>query len=172
MGTFCEIAPRWMPPNLKCDMSILIKAMAWCHRETSHSLRPSSMLPYGVTTPQWGGTFNYLPRCRLLDFYLVSSAQDDPIIKWWRPRSKRFVAIFVSNRRCLINHKTCAVNNLQAEVKLLNVKSICTSVNKLSIAELAPGWNIDDDIMTTKRLAHYWSFKRGILWSPRYPKDQ
>ena len=48
-------ALRWMPRDLT-DRSTLVLAMAWCRQATSHYLSqcwPSSMLPYGVTRPQW-----------------------------------------------------------------------------------------------------------------------
>ena len=38
------------------DKSILVQVMAWCRQATSHYLSqywPSSMLPYGITRPQW-----------------------------------------------------------------------------------------------------------------------
>ena len=49
-------APRWMPWDLTDDKSTLVQVMAWCSRAASHYLSqcwPSSMLPYGVTRPQW-----------------------------------------------------------------------------------------------------------------------
>ena len=52
----CKIAFRWMPLNLTDDKSILVQVMAWCRQATSHYLSqcwPRSMLPYGVTRPQW-----------------------------------------------------------------------------------------------------------------------
>ena len=53
---FCEIAVRWMSLDLTDDQSTLVQVMAWCHQATSHSLSQCwhrSMLPYGVTGPQW-----------------------------------------------------------------------------------------------------------------------
>ena len=49
-------ALRWMPRDLTDDKSTLVQVMAWCRQATSHYLRqcwPSSMLPYGITRPQW-----------------------------------------------------------------------------------------------------------------------
>ena len=51
-----EIALRWMPQDLTDDKSALVKVMAWCRQATSHYLSqcwPRSMLPNGVTRPQW-----------------------------------------------------------------------------------------------------------------------
>ena len=47
---------RWMQWDLTDDKSTLDQVMAWCRQATSHYLNqcwPSSMLPYGVTKPQW-----------------------------------------------------------------------------------------------------------------------
>ena len=52
----CEISLSWMSLNLTDDKSILVLVMAWCHQASSHYLNqcwPRSMLPYGVTGPQW-----------------------------------------------------------------------------------------------------------------------
>ena len=49
-------SPRWMPPNPIDYQSTLVKAIAWCRQATSHYLSqcwPISMLPYGITRPQW-----------------------------------------------------------------------------------------------------------------------
>ena len=49
-------ALRWMPRDPTDDKSALVQEMAWCRQATSHYLSqcwPSSMSPYGVTTPQW-----------------------------------------------------------------------------------------------------------------------
>ena len=54
-GISYEIALRWMPLDLT-DKSTLVQVMAWCRQETSHYLSqcwPRSMLPNGVTRPQW-----------------------------------------------------------------------------------------------------------------------
>ena len=54
-----EIAIRWMPHewhDLTDDNSTLVQVMAWCHQATSHYLSqcwPRSLLPYGITRPQW-----------------------------------------------------------------------------------------------------------------------
>ena len=46
----------WMPQYLTDDKSTLVQVMAWCRQATSHYLSqcwPRSLLPYGVTRPQW-----------------------------------------------------------------------------------------------------------------------
>ena len=51
-----EIALTWMPLDLTDDKSKLVQVMAWCRQATSHYLSqcwPRSMLPNGVTRPQW-----------------------------------------------------------------------------------------------------------------------
>ena len=55
-GISYEIALRWMPLDLTADKSTLVLVMAWCRQATSHYLSqywPRSMLPNGVTRPQW-----------------------------------------------------------------------------------------------------------------------
>ena len=45
-----------MSLNLTDDKSTSVQVMAWCRQATSHYLIqcwPSSMLPYGITRPQW-----------------------------------------------------------------------------------------------------------------------
>ena len=52
----CEIALTWKPQDLTDDQSTLVQVMAWCRQATSHYLNqcwPRSLLPYGVTRPQW-----------------------------------------------------------------------------------------------------------------------
>ena len=52
----CELALRWMSPDLTDDKSTLVQVMAWCRQATSHYLSqcwPRSLSPYGVTRPQW-----------------------------------------------------------------------------------------------------------------------
>ena len=52
----CELALRWMSPDLTDDKSTLVQVMAWCRQATSHYLNqfwPRSPTPYGVTWPQW-----------------------------------------------------------------------------------------------------------------------
>ena len=51
-----EIALRWRSLAGSDDKSTLVQVMAWCRQATSHYLSqcwPSSMLPNGVTMPQW-----------------------------------------------------------------------------------------------------------------------
>ena len=54
--TSCNDYPlRWMSWNLTDDKSTLVQVMAWCRQATSHYLSqcwPSSVSPYGVTSPQ------------------------------------------------------------------------------------------------------------------------
>ena len=55
-GISCEIVPRWISLDHTDDKSTWVQVMAWCHQATSHYLSqcwPRSMLPYGVTRPQW-----------------------------------------------------------------------------------------------------------------------
>ena len=40
MGTYCEIALKWMPRNVTNDKSTLLLVMAWCQQATSHYLAP------------------------------------------------------------------------------------------------------------------------------------
>ena len=52
----CNIALRWMPEYLTDNKSTLVQVMAWCRQVPSHCLNqcwPSSMMPYGITRPQW-----------------------------------------------------------------------------------------------------------------------
>ena len=56
LGTWLEIALRWMPQNLTNKKSKLVQVMIWCHHATSHYLSqcwPRSLLPYGVIDLQW-----------------------------------------------------------------------------------------------------------------------
>ena len=51
----CEIALKWMSPNLTDDKSTLVQVTAWCPQATSHYLSqcwPRSMLPLDVNRPQ------------------------------------------------------------------------------------------------------------------------
>ena len=55
-GITCEIALRWMSPDLPDDKSTLAQVMAWCLQAPSHYLSqcwPRSMLPNDVIRPQW-----------------------------------------------------------------------------------------------------------------------
>ena len=55
-GISCELALRWMSLDLTDDKSTLVQVMAWCLQATSHYLSQCwlrSMLPNGVTGPQW-----------------------------------------------------------------------------------------------------------------------
>ena len=55
-GISCEIVLRWKSMELPDDKSALVQVKAWCRQATSHYLSqcwPRSILPYGVTRPQW-----------------------------------------------------------------------------------------------------------------------
>ena len=55
-GISSELALRWTSLYLTDDKSTLVQVMAWCRQATSHYLSqwwPRSLLPYGVTRPQW-----------------------------------------------------------------------------------------------------------------------
>ena len=52
----CEIHLIWMLFDFTDDQSRLVQVMAWCRQATSHYLSqcwPRSLMPYGVTRPQW-----------------------------------------------------------------------------------------------------------------------
>ena len=77
-GISCEIALTWKPQDLTDDKSTLVQVMAWCHQATSHYLShwwPWSLLPYGVTRPQWVNSLTF-ERCNykleLVIFKLIS----------------------------------------------------------------------------------------------------
>ena len=56
LSNSCETALRSMPQNPSDDKSTLVQVMAWCRQAASHYLSqccPRSLLPYGVTRPQW-----------------------------------------------------------------------------------------------------------------------
>ena len=55
-GISCELAFIWMSLDLTDDKSTMVQVTAWCRQATSHYLSqcwPRSLLPYGVTRPQW-----------------------------------------------------------------------------------------------------------------------
>ena len=55
----CEIDLILMSLDFTDDQSTLAQVMVWCHQATSHYLSqcwPGSLLPYGVTRPQWVNT--------------------------------------------------------------------------------------------------------------------
>ena len=52
----CVIALRRMPQDPFSDKSTSVQVMAWCRQATSHYLNQCwlrSMIPHGVTRPQW-----------------------------------------------------------------------------------------------------------------------
>ena len=55
LSTSFEICHRWVPQN-PIDKSTLVQVMTWCRQAPSHHLNqcwPRSLMPYGVTKPQW-----------------------------------------------------------------------------------------------------------------------
>ena len=61
-GISCECALIWMSLDFTDDQSTLIQVMAWCRQATSHCLSqcwPRSLLPYGVTRPQWFNSWHH-----------------------------------------------------------------------------------------------------------------
>ena len=67
----CEIALRWMPPDLTDDKSTLVQVMAWCRQAWSHYLSqcwPRSMSPNGVWS--WfivcSVPSHYLHQCKVI----------------------------------------------------------------------------------------------------------
>ena len=55
-GICCEIALLWISLDFTDDQSTLVQVKTWCRQATSHYLSqcwPRSLLPYGVTRPQW-----------------------------------------------------------------------------------------------------------------------
>ena len=56
MSTSCKIAHMWMPQNHTKSKFTLVQVMAWCCQATSHFLNQCwtrSLMPYGITRPQW-----------------------------------------------------------------------------------------------------------------------
>ena len=67
-----EYTLRWIPRDLTDDKSTLVRVMAWCRQSKRYYLsqcRPRSMLPYGVTRPQW----LYNERIVMMSYYLYST---------------------------------------------------------------------------------------------------
>ena len=55
-GISCETALIWMSVDFTDDQSTLVQVMAWCRQAASHYLNrcwPRSLIPYGITRPQW-----------------------------------------------------------------------------------------------------------------------
>ena len=80
-----EIALKRMPKELTDDKSTLAQVMTWCCQATSHYLNQSwaaSMLPYGITRPQFVQYF-------LLG--LVKVAPFDDIVSGWTGRRVAFI---------------------------------------------------------------------------------
>ena len=90
-GFSYEIALRWMPLDLTDDKSTLVQAMAWCRQAPSHFLSqcwPRSMLPNGVTRPQWVKTqisWEGFKKKRLSNGLQVCCQA----ISWWRNQVTR-----------------------------------------------------------------------------------
>ena len=69
------------------DMSTLVQVMAWCRQATSHCLSqcwPRSMLPYGVTRPQWVNISNFIHYKVLEDITLPFPNIDKGAFKVWK----------------------------------------------------------------------------------------
>ena len=72
-GKCCEIAMRWMSLDHTDDKSTLVQVMAWCREATSHYLNqcwPRSMLPYGITRPQWVNHCIFTNECLGVSIYI------------------------------------------------------------------------------------------------------
>ena len=72
----------WAVQDLTDDKSTLVQVMAWCRQATSQYLSqcwPRSMLPYGVTRPQW------VNACVLLNIQSVTCLVTLVylIVAWW-----------------------------------------------------------------------------------------
>ena len=92
-GISCEIALIWMSLDLNDDQSTLVQVMAWCRQATSHYLSkcsPRSMLPYGVTRPQWvnslsperyGGNFKWIILQHII-MIAIMSISSEINLKW------------------------------------------------------------------------------------------
>ena len=80
-GISCEIVLIWMPLDFIDDQSTLVQVMAWCHQATSHYLSqcwPRSLLPYGITRPQWVNPLTTTTWNRRRDF--VSIVASDALL--------------------------------------------------------------------------------------------
>ena len=59
------------------DQSTLVQVMAWCHQAISHYLSqcwPRSLLPYGVTRPQWVNVLIYIHQQHVsINFHMITS---------------------------------------------------------------------------------------------------
>ena len=52
---------EWMSEDLTDVRSAVVQVMAWCRQATSHYMnpyKPRSLMPYGVTGPQWVKLYN------------------------------------------------------------------------------------------------------------------
>ena len=64
-----------MPQGLNGEESTLLQVMAWCHQAPSHYLSqwwPRSMIPHGITRPQWVNSMAPPGRCSC-SYSLISS---------------------------------------------------------------------------------------------------
>ena len=79
---FCEIGLRWMSQAITQDQSTLVQVMAWCRQSTSHYLSqwwPRSMLPYGVTRPQWVIPYTLMPLSSVHSKHVLACSHDHSI---------------------------------------------------------------------------------------------
>ena len=81
-GISCEIALILMSLDFIDDQSTLVQVMAWCRQATSHYLSqwwPRSMLPYGVTRPQWVNLSQSAVMCACLLLKTTSHFPNDKV---------------------------------------------------------------------------------------------
>ena len=103
-----EIALIWMSLDLT-DKSTLVQVMAWCCQATSSYLSqcwPRSMLPYGVTRPQWvksctgpmrGGKIRTV---LWVDVWFLFKTREQPIPAHTGPRSVMWLGHKVECFKC------------------------------------------------------------------------
>ena len=78
----CKIVLKWMPMDHTDGKSTLVQVMAWCRQATSHYLSqcwPRSLLPFGVTRPQWVNLIN--PSATVELIMLVTAEESFPPYK-------------------------------------------------------------------------------------------
>ena len=111
-GISCEIAQIWMLLDLTDDKSISVQVMAWCRQATSHYLSqcwPRSMLPNGVSRPQW---VNNRPLCLLSRWPICGVSHGWATVShgWlhpqyeWQNSTLRYQVTRVSMHYCLKLH--------------------------------------------------------------------
>ena len=80
-GISCEIALKWMSLYLIDDKSTLVQVKAWC-RQALNQCWPRSLLPYGVTRPQWVNVTATSPRGQWFNV-CVQAAWNADVCKPW-----------------------------------------------------------------------------------------